>query len=122
MKALPATFLVFTLALLAGCSFGSRQQLGSDKLALIKPGTTTRPEMIQWFGEPTSVGMDFAGKASAIWHHSRITSVPFYTDLKQQMLVAVFETNHVLLNFTLQDDIKATNGPTRPPAKSPKDR
>ena len=116
MKIIPA---LCALVLLAGCATGGSPQMSADKLSQIKPGQTTRSEMVQWFGEPIAIGMDTSGKSSATWYHTRIIAAPFYTDMKHQMLVGIFETNNMLLSFTLSDQIKATNAPPRS-APSPK--
>ena len=108
--------LLFLLCLLCGCATGGGPQLSADKLGLLKPNQTTRQEMVQWFGEPLTVGMDSSGKSSATWYHTRIIAAPFYADVKNQMLVGIFETNNVLLHFTLTDKIKATNAPLPQPA------
>ncbi len=76
--------------------------------------------MIEWFGEPLSVGMDLSGRASATWSHFQMTAAPFYSDLKTQMLVGIFETNNVLIHYTLSDQIKKTNAPPSSPRVFPK--
>ena len=114
----PILVLLFCLT---GCvGTGGSKQLSADKLTLLKPGTTTRAEMNEWFGAPISIGLDTSGKSSASWIHSRVIAAPFYTSIRQQMLIAIFETNNVLHNFNLSDPIKATNTPA-PVARSPKD-
>ncbi|HXG46820.1 MAG TPA: hypothetical protein VNO52_04285 [Methylomirabilota bacterium] len=105
-KCIPALGLC---ALVAGCA-SVGQQMSADKIAAIKPGTTTRAEMVDWFGEPTTVGLDASGVESATWHHAHIIAAPFYSEIKQQVLVAQF-TNSVVKAFVVTDQIKETNAP-----------
>ena len=112
--------LIVSASLLSGCTGGGKM-LSADKLSALKPGQTTRAEMVQWFGQPGAVGMDTTGRASATWFHVLVIPTPFVYGVQQQMLAAVFETNDVLMKFTVSDQINRTNNPSVKTARSPKD-
>jgi outer membrane protein assembly factor BamE (lipoprotein component of BamABCDE complex) len=100
IKAVPFLFLVF----LAACA-SSGTQLQADKLAKIKPGVTTKAEMLQWFGSPMSMSVDANGKVVVVWFYTRVQSLVFSVDIKKQMLSVLLDTNDVVEKFTLIDDV-----------------
>ncbi len=99
------------LAALAGCVTHSGNVLTPDRVSGIQPGVTTRADLNEWFGDPFMVGADAEGRTMAVWHGSRLTSAPYYFDMRIQMLTAVF-TNGVVFNFSVADQVN--NPPTRP--------
>jgi outer membrane protein assembly factor BamE (lipoprotein component of BamABCDE complex) len=120
MKA--STLLLLSSFLITGCVSSGSRQMSVDHISSLKPGETTRTQMVHWFGQPFSVGIESSGRSTAVWHHTKVISVPFYFNLQQQVLAAVFETNNVLFAFTVSDQIQQTNSaPTRlPPARTAK--
>ena len=118
MKSILTALAVVTLV---GCSATSgNKQLSSDKLNQIVPAKTTRAELIKWFGDPMTVGIDENGMASAGWVHVRAVAGPFAVDVKQQILAVNFDTNNVVKSFTFTDPIKSTNGAPTIRATSPR--
>jgi len=107
---------IMLLTLVLGCATGGSKRMDADKLASIKPGETTKDQMFQWFGTPVSQSLDTSGKLAMNWHHVRAQSYGFYTDVKSQMLAAVFDANGVVQTFSVLDDVskkaESTNAPT----------
>jgi len=104
LKNLPC--ILAAAALLTGCTFSNgSQKMSADKLSQIKPGVTTRADLIQWFGSPVSQGLDESGQASFNWYHAEATSGLMTVHMKNQMLTVIMTTNDVVKKFVLTDDL-----------------
>jgi len=104
-----------TVQLLACASVGTK--MDATALAKIKPGTTTKTEMLEWFGSPKSQSLDTSGKLVMIWYYNEAQSYIFHVEVKQQMLSVLFDTNDVIEKYSLIDDI---NKAKEDPADEPK--
>jgi len=102
MKTVIIVFVV--VVLMAGCA-STGKMLDTDKLTQIKPGVTTKAEMIEWFGSPFSQVLDTSGKLVLLWYYNKVQSYVFTFDLKQQMLSVLFDTNDVVEKLSLIDDV-----------------
>ena len=95
---------VIFLLTLGGCA-SSGTALKADKLAQIKPGITTKAEMLEWFGSPMGQSLDTSGKLVMNWYYVRVQSYIFQVGTKIQMLSVLFDTNDVVEKFSLVDDV-----------------
>ena len=84
---------------LAGCTFHSGKQLPAEAIASLKVGQTTQQEALRAFGPPISHFIDGRGLAFT-WQHNAITSAPFVTKVRQEILTCVF-TNGILEKYIL---------------------
>ena len=76
--------------------------MDASNLQKIKPGTTTKAQMLEWFGAPMSQALDTNGKTALIWYYGKAQT---FGDFKKQMLSVVLDTNNVVEKFTLTDDV-----------------
>ena len=105
VAAINALFVLF-VQFVACASVGTK--MDATALAKITPGTTTKAEMLEWFGSPMSQSLDTSGKLVMMWYYNEAQSYIFHIDLEQQILSVLFDTNDVVEKFSLVDDINKT--------------
>ena len=90
--------------MICGCVSQVGTQMSADKLAQIKPGQTTRAELVQWFGSPISQGLDDSGRAQFNWYYCEVHP-GFTMKMKNQMLSVIVGTNNVVEKFVVTDGV-----------------
>jgi hypothetical protein len=92
--------ILATLGILSvGCTYHSGRQLPAEAIARLKVGETTQQAALDSFGPPIAHFVDGRGLAFT-WHYNAITSAPFVTKVRQEILTCVF-TNGILEKFIL---------------------
>lgn len=114
MKTKPlASFLVFSLVVLAGCAtatFVTGRDFDTSKISLLVENKTTAAELIEYFGQP--YGTSITGDGSEVWSwlyshgKSHAQSYVFSMDVKTEMTgkrLTVTLKNGVVQKFSFTD-------------------
>ena len=112
------SLLLSVIVLLTGCASAGRK-ISADDVSSIRPGTSTRRELIQRLGEPLSMALSPEGKSVLNWHYIHVG--PFGSRMQQQILTVSFQTNDIV-DRVLTSGQFTTNTPAQPfpPARSSK--
>ncbi|WP_397448162.1 outer membrane protein assembly factor BamE [Pseudomonas sp. NA-150] len=93
--------LLFALVI-TGCAH-SGKRMDAETLSLIVPGSTTKEQMIQMFGNPLSQAYGTEGKLSAVWFYVQVG--PFGAGMKQQNLAVLFDQSGRVERYSLADNV-----------------
>ena len=102
MKKFYGSLAILSLAFLIGCAYSTGTQMDATTLQKIKLGTTTKAELLEWFGSPMTQALDTNGKTALTWYYGKAQT---FGDFKKQMLSVVLDTNNIVEKFTLTDDV-----------------
>jgi len=99
-------FLIYILAAvsflaIAGCA-SSGTKIDQANIQKIKPGTTTKQQMLEMFGAPLSQSYGTEGKLTMLWHYVYVG--PFGTGIKQQNLAVLFDQQDRVEKYNLVDN------------------
>ena len=96
------TLAVITSVAIAGCA-SSGTKIEQAKIQQIVVGTTTKDQMIQFFGTPLSQSFGSEGKLTMLWHYVYVG--PFGLDMKQQNLAVLFDQKERVEKYNLIDNM-----------------
>lgn len=86
---------------IAGCA-SSGTKIDQANIQKIRPGATTKQQMIEMFGQPLSQSYGTEGKLSMLWHYVYVG--PFGTGMKQQNLAVLFDQQDRVEKYNLVDN------------------
>ncbi len=99
------TLLALLIAIMCFAAYGcgvSGRQVDLDKVTQLAPGETTKNEMLNMFGPPTSQSLISDGTSILTWVYTRVV-VFIVADVRTQSLAATFDKNNVLVSYNTSE-------------------